>query len=142
MEQVINLKKKSHTVIECIPVPRSVQEDAPAYFKEALLTIEGEWTQHKPILSTDRERGFRKSMVKNLTYFHIWFDPDNGYGHVIEDSRAWPIWFGKEVIASVLDLPPDKWRKPKLIEPKDAAARSRFFVSTWNPFDWTKMLDA
>lgn len=138
MEQVIDVRKKRHTIIECIPVPRSMYEDAPAYFKEALETIEGEWTQHKSVINTDK--GFRKSMVKNLSYFHVWFDPNRGMGHVIEDSREWPAWFGKEVIASVLDLPPDKWRKPKIIEPKESVSRVRAFLEVWKDYDWTKML--
>jgi hypothetical protein len=33
MEQVINLNWHKHTVMECIPVPIDVYEDAPAYFK-------------------------------------------------------------------------------------------------------------
>jgi hypothetical protein len=33
MEQVLHMKHKSHTVIECIPVSRSVYQDAPGYFK-------------------------------------------------------------------------------------------------------------
>jgi hypothetical protein len=139
MEQVINIKKKDHTVIECIPIPKSIYEDAPAYFKEALLSSEGEWTQHKPVISTDR--GFRKSMVKEMPYFHVWFDPNRGMGHVIEDPREWAPWFGKEVLASALDLSPEKWRRPKLIEPKDVSARSKLFLEAWGPFDWTKMLE-
>lgn len=102
------------------------------------MSVEGEWTQHKPIINT--ERGFRKSMVKDLPYFHIWFDPNRGYGHVIEDSREWPVWFGKEIIASALDLPPDLWRRPKNIDPNDMASRSRRFIEAWDAFDWTRML--
>lgn len=100
--------------------------------------MEGEWTQHKPIINTDR--GFRKSMVKNLPYFHVWFDPNHGFGHVIEDSREWPTWFGKEIIASTIDLSPEFWRKPKAIDGKDVASRSRKFITLWDQFDWTKML--
>jgi hypothetical protein len=33
MEQVMHLKRKVHTVIECIPVPLSVYQDATGYFK-------------------------------------------------------------------------------------------------------------
>ena len=33
MEQVMHLKRKVHTVIECIPVPFSVYQDATGYFK-------------------------------------------------------------------------------------------------------------
>eukprot|EP00842_Homolaphlyctis_polyrhiza_P006920 jgi/Hompol1/817/HPOL_002430-RA len=87
MEQVINFQWHKHTVIECIPVPRDIHEDAPGYFKEAINSSEGEWSQHRKIIVTDK--GFRRSMVKNLPYFHVWFDPNRGYGHVIEDPGEW-----------------------------------------------------
>lgn len=104
------------------------------------MEIEGEWTQHKPIIDTDR--GFRKSMVQNLPYFHIWFNPNQGYGHVIEDTKEWPTWFGKEIIASALDLPPNLWRKPRRIESREVSTRNRLFIQQWEPFDWTKILYA
>lgn len=33
MEQVVNFKWHKHTVIECIPLPRGMHDDAPAFFK-------------------------------------------------------------------------------------------------------------
>lgn len=96
MEQVIFIKQQRHTVIECIPVPNEVHEDLPGYFKEALLNVEGEYTQHKSIINTDK--GFRRSLVKNLPYFHIWFDPNHGMGHVIEEPKEWQHWFGRVIV--------------------------------------------
>lgn len=34
-------------------------------------------------------------MVKEMPYFHVWFGPDGGYGHVIEDEGEWDERFGK-----------------------------------------------
>ena len=61
MEQVINLKWQKHTVIECIPVPMSIYEDAPAYFREAILSADEEWTQHKKLIDTSKN-GFRSRL--------------------------------------------------------------------------------
>ncbi|EGF78833.1 hypothetical protein BATDEDRAFT_35507 [Batrachochytrium dendrobatidis JAM81] len=139
MEQVINFKSHKHTVIECIPVPMNLFEDAPAYYKEAINNVEEEWSQHKKLIVTDR--GFRRSMVPNLPYFHVWFDPNRGFGHVIENSEEWLPWFGREVIASVLDLPTYTWRKPKRANERDNAQRLDQFRTQWKEYDWTKLLD-
>ncbi|KAI8820967.1 CwfJ C-terminus 1-domain-containing protein-like protein [Fimicolochytrium jonesii] len=140
MEQVINFKWHKHTVIECIPVPLSNWEDCPAYYKEAILAADEEWTQHRKLIDTSKH-GFRRSMVKNLPYFHVWFDPNRGMGHVIEDQENWNEWFGREVIASFLDLSPDKWRRPRWINPKDHAPRMKWFLEKWKGYDWTAMLE-
>ena len=80
-------------------------------------------------------------MVKNLPYFHVWFDPNRGYGHIIEESSDWPAWFGNEVLAGPLDLAPDLWRKPKRIADELVAGRLRSFLKSWSSFDWTVMLN-
>ncbi|KAH6597949.1 hypothetical protein BASA50_004104 [Batrachochytrium salamandrivorans] len=139
MEQVINFNWHKHTVIECIPVPLTLFEDASGYFKEALNSVEEEWSQHKKIIVTDR--GFRRSMVPNLPYFHVWFGLNRGFGHVIENADEWQPWFGREVLASVLDLPPDRWRKPRRAPPNESGQRLARFRAKWSAFDWTKLLD-
>ena len=69
--------------------------------QEAIKNSEGEWSQHKKLIDTSK-RGFRRSMVKNLPYFHVWFSPNEGYGHVIEEEKDFPAWFGK-VNSNLLD---------------------------------------
>ncbi|KAJ3081426.1 hypothetical protein HK102_002350 [Quaeritorhiza haematococci] len=142
MEQVVSFKKQRHTVVECIPVPIDQWEVVPGFFKEAILNADEEWSQHKKIIDTSRQGGIRRSMVKNLPYFHIWFDPNRGYGHVIEDEESWPSWFGKEILAGMMDIPPDKWRRPRTVNPnsKEGMERLQQFRKAFDPFDWTKML--
>ncbi|KAJ2997187.1 hypothetical protein HDV02_005785 [Globomyces sp. JEL0801] len=118
-----------------------LEDDTWDEIREALLDAEGEFSQqHKKLIPTSRERGFRKSLVPNLPYFHIWFDPDQGLGHIIEDPHEWQPWFGKQVIAGPMDLSTSKWRKPKLVEPNENSQRIRKFLKIWSPFNWTKML--
>lgn len=62
-----------------IAVPPEPAEMAPAFFKEAILTSDEEWTQHVKIIDTAaraREPGmgraaFRKSLAKEMPYFHV-----------------------------------------------------------------------
>ncbi|CAG8642826.1 11307_t:CDS:2, partial [Cetraspora pellucida] len=122
METVVHLKYQNHTVIECIPIPWDLAQDAPAYFKEGIMESGGEWSQNKKLIDTSKT-GFRRSMVKELPYFHVWFGLDKGFGHVIEKEKSFPRWFGKEIVAGVCDLPPDVWRRPKKLNPHDNGIR-------------------
>jgi hypothetical protein len=132
-----------------------------------LLSAGNEWSQHRKIIETDRDKkgkkDFRKSMIKNLPYFHVWFDPNRGYGHIIEDAETeaetgdtggmeslgssgnakWPVWFGKEVLAGPLDSSPEYWRRPRVVglDDKDVVGNVKAFKENWKPFDWTAMLD-
>jgi hypothetical protein len=101
-----------------------------------LLSAEEEWSQHKKIIVTDK--GFRNCMVSKLEYFHVWFDLNHGMGHIIESPKEWEPWFGKEVIASAMDLPPHLWRKPR--RAAQSELQTQAFRQLWKPFDWTAML--
>ncbi|CAO3644300.1 unnamed protein product [Cunninghamella echinulata] len=140
METVTNLRSKRHTVIEAIPIPYGVYEDAPAYFKEAIMEAGEEWSQHKKLIDTATDRGFRNSMVKNLPYFHVWCGLDKGYGHVIENEKDFPYWFGKEVIGGMLDISPEQWRKPKYHHKNENRKRQQAFIKNWSKWDWTLSL--
>ncbi|KAI8328978.1 CwfJ C-terminus 1-domain-containing protein-like protein [Chlamydoabsidia padenii] len=139
METVTNLRSQRHTVIEAIPVPYGVYEDAPAYFKEGIMEAGEEWSQHKKLIDTS-DRGFRYSMVKNLPYFHVWCGLDKGYGHVIENDKEFPHWFGKEIIGGMLDLSPTLWRRPKYYHKSENRTRQKKFLDNWEKWDWTSSL--
>lgn len=142
-ETILSFKQQRHTYIEAVPIPWDLFSDAPAYFKESILTSESEWSQHKKLIDfSSRPGGFRRSMVSNLPYFMVQWDykGEKGYGHVIEGNdessgRAgrgengeeeissildeegkggeFPRYFAAEIIGNLLDLEPRKWRKPK-----------------------------
>ncbi|KNE72608.1 hypothetical protein AMAG_17051 [Allomyces macrogynus ATCC 38327] len=84
-----------------------------------------EWTQHAAIIDTrlkpaSNTSGFRRLMVPNLPYFHVWFDLDGGDGHVIEErARGMHNQFAREVDHD----------------------RVRAFIKQWSECDWTKMLE-
>lgn len=59
-----------------------------------MLQTDEEWSQHKKVIDTT-SRGFRNSMVKDLPYFHVWIGLEKGFGHVIENEKEFPHWFGK-----------------------------------------------
>lgn len=136
-----------HAAMNAVPIPYEEGETIPAYFREAFLTTDEEWTQHKKIIDTGAKAkeglgrtAFRRSIAKEAPYFHVWFSLDGGLGHVVEDSAQWPKGdlFAREVIGGVLDVGPEvvkrqgKWRRG---DPRVEGFRKR-----WRKFDWTRVL--
>lgn len=147
-ENAAHPHRKPHAALVAIPLPYSQGETAPAFFKEAFLTTEDEWSQHKKIIDTlaKSKQGlgklaFRRTLVKEMPYFHVWFEIDGGLGHVVEDAERWPKGdlFAREIIGGMLGLEPDvikrqgRWHRGH--DPRVAA-----FQKKWRKFDWTRIL--
>ncbi|KAK6544338.1 hypothetical protein TWF694_001038 [Orbilia ellipsospora] len=140
--------RKRHAAIEAIPLPLEQGELAPAFFKEAFLSSDEEWSQHQKIIDTASlsrkslgKQAFRRSMVKESPYFHVWFEIDGGMGHIVENENKWPKGdlFAREIIGGMLDCEPDiikrqgRWNKGK-------DRREDEFRKLWKKFDWTRVL--
>ena len=144
--------RKRHASMEAVPLPISIADNISQYFKEAILSADEEWTQHKKVIDTLKKseeagfgkNGFRKSMVSELPYFHVWFRLDGGLGHVVEDSRRWPKGdlFAREIIGGVLDVPPQIIKKQGRWRTGDEEMQERVknFRKGWEQWDWTKVL--
>lgn len=140
--------RKGHAALFAVPLPFHLADNAPAYFKEAILSADEEWSQHKKLIDTLAKsrlpgfgkQAFRKSLVKEMPYFHVWFTMDGGLGHVIEDERRWPKGdlFAREVIGGMLGKGPDVIKKQGRWMRQDP--RIEAFRKRWNAFDWTRVL--
>lgn len=141
-------QRRKHAGMEVVPLPYSLSETAPAFFKEAILSADEEWTQHQKIIDTLSKAkqslgrlAFRRTLVKEMPYFHVWFEIDGGLGHVVEDANRWPKGdlFAREIIGGMLEKGPDiikrqgRWTK-------GGDRRVEGFRKRWNKFDWTKVL--
>jgi hypothetical protein len=139
--------RKMHAAMQVVPLPYSLGETAPAFFKEAILSADEEWTQHKKLIDTAaRARdglgrlAFRRSIAKEMPYFHAWFDLDGGLGHIVEDSNRWPRGdlFAREIIGGMLDIEPDVIKRQGRWTRGDP--RQEAFKKRWRKFDWTRVL--
>jgi hypothetical protein len=140
--------RKGHAALIAVPLPHHLAENAPAYFKEAILASDEQWSQHKPIIDTLAlvqrpgygKAAFRKAMVKEMPYFHVFFTLDGGMGHVIEDERRWPRGdlFAREVIGGMLGKGHEVIKKQGRWEKHDG--RIGAFKKKWEKFDWTTVL--
>ncbi len=139
--------RKMHAAMQAVPLPYSLGEMAPAFFKEAILSSDEEWTQHKKLIDTAArardglgKQAFRRSIAKEMPYFHAWFEIDGGLGHIVEDSNRWPKGdlFAREIIGGMLDVEPDVIkRQGRWIR---ADKRLDGFQKRWRKFDWTRVL--
>ncbi|GAA5884276.1 hypothetical protein JCM6882_002206 [Rhodosporidiobolus microsporus] len=163
-ETITTHKYQKHSYIEAIPVAFDLFDQLPIYFSEAINTSEGEWSQHKKLLTFTPARPFRRSLVPNLPYFAVQFDykGEKGYGHIIEGvddepdrdldgeitrsnlgdkgGGEFPSYFAQEIIGNLLSLPPKSWRKPRRLDRRDNAKRVEDFRKKYDRYDWTKAL--
>ena len=138
-----------HAAMQAVPLSRDAAATAPAFFREALLAAEGEWSQHCKIIDTlrrSREGGagklaFRRSLVKEMPYFHVWFELDGGMGHVVEDAGKWPRGdrFAREVLGGLVDADPAVVRRQGRWG-GGVDGRVEAFRKRWRKFDWTRVL--
>ncbi|EEP80487.1 conserved hypothetical protein [Uncinocarpus reesii 1704] len=147
-ENAARPQQKRHAAMEAVPLPYSLGETAPAFFKEAILAADEEWTQHKKVIDTLAKSrqglgklAFRRTLAKEMPYFHVWFELDGGLAHIVEDSNRWPRGdlFAREIIGGMLDLEPDVIKRQGRWQ-KGGDRRVDGFKKRWRKFDWTRVL--
>ncbi|KAJ6089685.1 hypothetical protein N7467_004901 [Penicillium canescens] len=146
-ENAAQPQRKRHASMEVVPLPYSLGETSPAFFKEAILSAESEWSQHRKLIDTlaKSKQGlgrsaFRRTLVKEMPYFHVWFELDGGLGHIVEDDSRWPRGdlFAREIIGGMLDVAPDVIKRQGRWNRGDR--RVDGFRKRWRKFDWTRVL--
>lgn len=136
-----------HAALVAIPIPWDLGDTAPAFFRESMLSSEEEWSQHQKVIDTGKKAreglgklAFRRSIAKEMPYFHVWFNLDGGLGHIVEDSSRWPRGdlFAREILGGMLDCEPDNIKKQGRWSRNDQRAEG--FKKRWRKFDWTRVL--
>lgn len=137
----------AHATLVAVPIPYELGATAPAFFKEGILARDEEWSQNSKLIDTGKKAregmgrmAFRRSLAKEMPYFHVWFDLDGGLGHVVENEQKWPRGdlFAREILGGMVDAPPNviakqaRWRK--------GDGRVAEFRKGWRKFDWTRVL--
>ncbi|RAR07686.1 cell cycle control protein cwf19 [Stemphylium lycopersici] len=139
--------RKPHAALNAVPIPFELGETAPAFFREAILAEASDWTQHKPLIDTLKasrnglgRAAFRRSLAKEMPYFHVWFELDGGMAHVVEDERAWPRGdlFAREVLGGMLDVDVEVVKRQGRWVKGDR--RVDAWRKGWRKFDWTRVL--
>ena len=89
------------------------------------------------LVRLSQERGLRRSVPKEVPYFHVDFGLENGFAHVVEDEAEFPANFTQEVIGGMLDLEPRIFKNPKKESFEAQKARVLQFGAKWKQFDLT-----
>ncbi|KAM4742491.1 CWF19-like protein 2 [Anableps anableps] len=137
METYMNLRRKQHMVLECIPLPRELGDMAPIYFKKAIMECDEEWAMNKKLVDLS-SKDVRKAVPRGLPYFVVDFGLQGGFAHVIENEQKFPHYFGKEVVGGMMDLEPRRWRKLIRENFDDQRKKVLQFAQWWKPYDCTK----
>ncbi|XP_032446574.1 CWF19-like protein 2 isoform X1 [Xiphophorus hellerii] len=137
METYMNLRRKQHMVLECIPLPRELGDMAPIYFKKAIMECDEEWAMNKKLVDLS-SKDIRRAVPRGLPYFAVDFGLQGGFAHVIENEQKFPHYFGKEVVGGMMDLEPRRWRKLIRENFDDQRKKVLQFAQWWKPYDCTK----
>ncbi|KAI0485331.1 hypothetical protein GGR56DRAFT_617696 [Xylariaceae sp. FL0804] len=141
-------QRHMHAAMQAVPIPYELGATAPAFFREAMLSTDEEWSQHKKIIDTGArareglgKAAFRRSIAKEMPYFHAWFSLDGGLGHVVEDADRWPRGdlFAREILGGMLDADPVVIKKQGRWH-RGGDGRTDGFKKRWRKFDWTRVL--
>lgn len=138
-----------HAALVAVPIPGGSGATAPAFFREAFLSTESEWSQHKKIIDTlsSAKKGagrsaFRRALAKEMPYFHVWFELDGGLGHVVEEPERWPKGdlFAREVVGGMLGLETETIKRQGRWTRGGDRDRIESFRKRWKKYDWTRIL--
>lgn len=106
-ETVLDLNSaRSHAIVECVPVSKSVASKAPMYFKKAIDDATNDWSQHasKRCIETE-SRHLQTKIPPNFPYVHIEFGLTSGFVHVIDDPKSFDPLFARRVLVGLMGLP-------------------------------------
>lgn len=145
----------AHALMYAVPIKDEYDfKDVRAMFKEAMLTSDEEWSQHRKVIDTQKiasqladeqdssaaKFAVRRSIAKEAPYFHAWFDINGGLGHIVEDRRKWPRGdlFAREILGNLLRTDITKIRRTPRWENGDGNEKEIWeYQHFWDKFDWT-----
>ena len=154
--------------MDVIPVPLSVERDAPLYFRTALAEVAQEWGTHglKPLKLDGEKKTLQNSIPKmGFPYFYCgWGDNgDEGYVQLIENeydgadfgdgdgyggggmreaggSKRFSQDFGVDIIGGMMNYDPIRFQR-NIPSGDDDRREILQCCEKWTLFDWTLELD-
>mmetsp|Transcript_19448 Transcript_19448/g.40042 ORF Transcript_19448/g.40042 Transcript_19448/m.40042 type:complete len:456 (+) Transcript_19448:498-1865(+) len=143
-ETVLPSKSFWQTRVEVTPVPFAQLQDAPIYFKSAMVEQAEEFGTHTKLFETSIQKQLRSVVPKKFPYFYIdWGNisssNNTGYAQIIESS-GFPRDFGLDTLAGMMEADPVRFHLKAKFERGFEAKLVADFAVKWKPFDWTQRI--
>jgi hypothetical protein len=134
------------TRLEVVPVPFSALQDAPLYFKSAMMEQTEEWGTHNQLLPTTSQKPLKAVVPKKkFPYFYVeWGNvatsPTTGCAQIIESSD-FRHDFGVDTLAGMMKVDPIRFQRKRKFSHEEEQQGIATFLEKWKHHDWTLQLD-
>jgi len=134
-------------LVEAIPVPERVFQKAKLVFKKEMIDAGSDWsavsTTGKKVLETSRSKPLTHVLPRgDFPYFHVEFEMEGGFVHMIEDESAFPEDFGRGVVVGLLGLDPSLATVSSTPSHSSQQKRAMELKSRFAKHDWTHLIPA
>jgi Protein similar to CwfJ C-terminus 1/Protein similar to CwfJ C-terminus 2 len=129
------------TRLVAVPIPRQQNADTPIFFRQALLDqTQEDWvtnSSHSKLLSTKgKPRGLRSIIPIHFPYFHVEWEPQNGYVQILEANDFSPD-FAMDTLAGMLGMEPIRFRRRHASNHRSSCIQEeqqmvKIFLEKWN----------
>ena len=165
LESAVSFGRQPHAVIDVVPIETGMEQDAQMFFREALMSADEEWNQHKKVIDLTHDRPLRRAVPTKFQYVCCDWGSESssnsnnssssssssskkvtGVVHVVENESLVSSDFCLDVVAGMLDQDPMRLRRNKKQSGKgnlggpdsQTIAAVTAFKEWWEPHDWTR----
>ncbi|CAN6457093.1 unnamed protein product [Victoria cruziana] len=114
-EFMSNPGRTAHANLQVIPLPLSKASEVRQHFISAAKNLGFEFSVYKPTTAVDARQELRSQVEGSLGFFYVELAEGSILSHSIGDNERFPVQFGREVLAGVLNRKDRAdWRNCKL----------------------------
>lgn len=148
METAIRLHQRPHACIEVMPIEMGAETDVQMFFREAFLTCDEEWAQHKKLIELSDQKPLAAALPAHFPYLHVsWLtaeDPPktscSGYVHPVENDSSVKHSFCYDIMAGILEEDEFRMRKGRPFSETKERENVVEWQKRWKEYDWTQYL--
>ena len=144
-EVAMSFGKRMHCAIDCIPIKRSLVEDAKMRVLQALNSCDEEWGTHKRIMHTSAEKPLQTCVPKQFQYVYFEIEEKAGCYHIIDREENFSPFYCIEVINGLMKKDINFNRKGLAYSHKGDEETGRRaadnFAKRYGQYDWTQYIE-